>query len=207
MASAAFWLQSSTHTPSLLQQRLSKLCSAYSLLIKFYCAFILRLSSDPSMSAQQPRCLHCLLGHISLRKHFIFFSVSEKPASHPRALLLSWSPESITHAALPLPQQCTAPYPPDSSSSPVLSSPLVLSIHSTPLLASILGVVIFLFLYVCCGGGGALQRFTSNFCMSVLAHGVCSGQQRQRIVLSSPPPLFCLPILQGNGCRKPRLLK
>lgn len=134
MASAAFWLQSSTHTPPLPQQRLSKLCSAYSLLIKFYCAFILRRSSDPSMSAQQPRCLPCLSGHISLRKHFIFFSVSEKPASHPRALLLSWSPESITHAALPLPQQCTAPYPPDSYffSCPVFISRVKHSLHSSP---------------------------------------------------------------------------
>lgn len=154
MASAAFWLQSSTHTLPLLQQRLSKLCSAYSLLIEFSSAFILRLSSDPSMSAQQPRCLHCLSGHISLRNHFIFFSMSEKQRaipelycspSHQRALpmLPPFVPNSALH-----PTHLTVP------SSPVLSSPLVLSIHSSPLLASILAVAMFTFLYVCCGGGG-----------------------------------------------------
>lgn len=64
--------------------------------------FILWLSSDPSMSAQQTRCLNCLSGHISLRKRFIFFSMSEKQWAIPRALLFSWSPEGITHAVLPL---------------------------------------------------------------------------------------------------------
>lgn len=186
MASAAFWLQSSTHTLPLLQQRLSKLCSAYSLLIEFYSAFILRLSSDPSMSAQQPRCLHCLSGHFSLRNHFIFFSMSEKQRaipelycspSHQRALpmLPPFVPNSAVH-----PTHLTVP-------SPVLSSPLVLSIHSSPLLASILAVAMFTFLYVCWGGG--------RLCKYSQATSACQFSPMLCVVDSRERELYVLPHL------------
>lgn len=134
MASAAFWLQSSTHTLPLLQQRLSKLCSAYSLLIEFSSAFILRLSSDPSMSAQQPRCLHCLSGHISLRKHFIFFSMSEKQRAIPELYCSPGHQRALPMLPCLCPQQCTAPYPPDSSffSCPVFTSRVKHSFQSSP---------------------------------------------------------------------------
>lgn len=94
---------------------------------------ILWLSSDPRMSAQQPRCLHCLSGHISLRKHFIFFSMSEKHRAIPELYCSPGHQRALPMLPSLCPQQCIAPYPPDSSfSCPVFTSRVKHSLQSSP---------------------------------------------------------------------------